>query len=287
MKQPYDCLWDPAKEPTAPLSWCWRRRVRVLLDFADHAATDSAFAIMAMSPQLTFQVLAADVEQIGAYLNKAPGRIADRIIETRRATGDSCLVVPLPHIHPGAEWWPLPNVGIGATITDQASADRIVPKLLQCPAAWRWLRCELRGAVDLRLYLLVTAELRRRGDQQTPNGWLGGIDWIELAGGEDPLHPDWARQLRNQCQAAGVPFWFTGWGDWARLGDLPISGAKFGPERLLYSEIDKTFSRVGDRRRADALPPMSDMMARAGAHASDRLLDGRKHDGLPEIGGAR
>src|SRR6202007_2869845 len=63
---------------------------------------------------------------------------------------------------------------------------------------------------------------------------LRELDWV-ICGGESgpdarPMHPDWARSLRDQCAAAGVPFFFKQWGEWARLEDHRGLGWKFGDE---------------------------------------------------------
>lgn len=86
---------------------------------------------------------------------------------------------------------------------------------------------------------------------------LPHLDWV-VAGGESgpkarPMHPDWARQLRDQCQAAGVPFLFKQWGEWMPHGVIPR-----GEETMM------DMWRVGKRR-------------------AGRLLDGREHNGFPEI----
>jgi len=51
-----------------------------------------------------------------------------------------------------------------------------------------------------------------------------GIHWV-ICGGESganarPMHPDWARNMRNECEAAGVPFFFKQWGEWLPLGQM-------------------------------------------------------------------
>jgi len=119
------------------------------------------------------------------------------------------------------EVWPWANVWLGATIVNQAEADRDIPKLLATPACVRFLSIEpLLGSIDLRL------EYRNdiaRWDGQGRNLPLRRIDWV-IAGGESgpharPMHPDWARSLRDQCAAAGVPFLFKQWGEWGMPTD--------------------------------------------------------------------
>jgi protein gp37 len=74
------------------------------------------------------------------------------------------------------------------------------------------------------------------------------------------MHPDWARSLRDQCAAAGVPFLFKQWGEW-----LPMLGQAEG---------------VPVTRKATTLDGW--VMGWAGKKAAGRMLDGRTHDGFPE-----
>jgi protein gp37 len=112
------------------------------------------------------------------------------------------------------------NVWLGATITSQEEADRDIPKLLAVPAAKRFLSMEpLLGPVDIGLLcenwstdILMdpetgACECCKRCDY---TGIGNDIDWVIVGGesgpGARPMHPDWARSLRDQCEAAGVPF---------------------------------------------------------------------------------
>lgn len=111
------------------------------------------------------------------------------------------------------------NVWLGATVVNQEEADRDIPKLLATPARVRFLSLEpMLGPITLY------------------DNWLYGIgwehkplDWI-IAGGESgpharPMHPDWVRSLREQCEAAGVPFFMKQMGGTrdkrGALEDLP------------------------------------------------------------------
>ncbi len=178
-----------------------------------------------------------------------------------------------------------PNVWIGATICNQPEADRDIPKLLAVPAAKRFLSMEpLLGPVDLRKITVrsgatPTALSISLGDYVQP---LTGnftdsprIDWV-IVGGESghharPMHPDWARSLRDQCQAAGVPFLFKQWGEWAptdlysasdRRRDILPDGSEYTPERIAEFETVVTVRRVGKQ-------------------AAGRMLDGRLWDAVP------
>ncbi len=118
-----------------------------------------------------------------------------------------------------------PNVWLGTTAENQTEANRRIPHLLAAPARVRFLSCEpLIGPVNLRDALIVGPE----GGWE----WWGAdrhmLHWV-IAGGESgpqarPMHPDWARTLRDQCAAAGVPFFFKQWGEWAPTGGVDFYG---------------------------------------------------------------
>lgn len=126
--------------------------------------------------------------------------------------------------HPAHESWgggvakpePPHNVWIGTTAEDQAMADKRIAELLRIPAKVRFLSCEpLLGPVEF-------SNVTKRSDaiQQLGKAALNGIHWL-ICGGESgpharPMHPDWARSLRDQCAAAGVPFLFKQWGEWCQ-----------------------------------------------------------------------
>ncbi len=97
--------------------------------------------------------------------------------------------------------WPLQNVWLGVSVEDQQRADERIPELLRTPAAVRFLSCEpLLGPVDVTPWLRVSPLSRHRH----------AIDWI-IAGCESgpnarPCDVSWLRSLRDQCAAAGVPY---------------------------------------------------------------------------------
>lgn len=105
--------------------------------------------------------------------------------------------------------WPA-NVWIGATVCNQAEADRDIPKLLEVPARVRFLSIEpMLGPINVGPYLSRT----NMPDLRMMPGFrdsLPGVDWV-ICGGESgpkarPMHISWARDLMRQCKAAGVPF---------------------------------------------------------------------------------
>ncbi len=114
---------------------------------------------------------------------------------------------------------PLPNLWIGVSVEDQKTANERIPILLQVPAAKRFVSVEpMLGSVSLSSYLLVGEHACSPSCDYTghPAPKLG---WV-ICGGETgpaarPLHPDWVRNIRNQCVAAEVPFFFKHWGEWS------------------------------------------------------------------------
>ena len=151
------------------------------------------------------------------------------------------------------------NVWIGATITSQPEADRDIPKLLQVPARVRFLSMEpLLGPVDLPFDRLREWNRLALLNQQ-PHA-TARLDWIIVGGesgpGARPMHPEWTRSLRDQCDEAGVPFFFKQWGEHA-------------PNWL----NDDAGNKIEG----------SEWIDRMGKKAAGRLLDGRTHDGFPGV----
>ena len=186
---------------------------------------------------------------------------------------------------------PLPNVWIGATIVNQAEADRDIPKLLAVPARVRFLSMEpLLGPVDLTGEWL-TAKLGAypfKGlASEHRTRLVDLLDWVIVGGesgpGARPMHPDWARSLRDQCRAAGVPFLFKQWGEWAQAAELPVHPeATRLPGNLCRVTRDGVtadhyvaISTDGGRKRYE--------LRHVGKKAAGRLLDGSTWDGFPAL----
>lgn len=111
---------------------------------------------------------------------------------------------------------PPANVWLGTTVEDQEQADARIPHLLAVPARVRFLSCE-----PLLERLNFNACVAWHPD--TNGMYLEGIHWV-IGGGESgpgarPMDLSWARELRDQCQHARVPFLFKQWGDFNALGE--------------------------------------------------------------------
>lgn len=191
-----------------------------------------------------------------------------------------------------------PNVWLGATVVNQAEADRDIPKLLAVPARVRFLSIEpMLGPIDLTRIKLHKGGIDLAAD--APPEWrsvrevavvmnalkgpkqlgMAPLSWV-ICGGESgpaarPMHPDWARSLRNQCAAAGVPFLFKQWGEFFPdpdddRGVRPIGITTAGE---LLTNNAAFNAHMGD----------AELMFRVGKKSAGRLLDGRTHDEFPEV----
>lgn len=124
------------------------------------------------------------------------------------------------------------NVWFGVSVEDQATANSRIPLLLQTPAAIRFISAEpLLGEINGSYgQWLSSVEAEKIEDSDSHKLKMkNSIDWV-ICGGESgknarPMHPDWARSLRNQCQAAGVPFFFKQWGAYLPVEKIPEPGA--------------------------------------------------------------
>lgn len=154
------------------------------------------------------------------------------------------------------------NVWIGATICNQAEADRDIPKLLEVPARVRFLSIEpMLGPINVGLYLSRT---NMHGLRMMPGfrDSLPGVDWV-ICGGESgpkarPSHPDWFRSLRDQCAAAGVAYLHKQNGEWVSVSEVAGPGAHY------------TFQDGATVRRT-------------GKKLAGRTIDGIIHDAYPEV----
>lgn len=234
-----------------PLRWKKPRRIFVnsMSDLFHESLSDEwidrVFSIMALAPRHTFQVLTKRAARMRDY--------CQRLYHTEDPAGCG---------------WPLPNVWLGVSIEDQRRADERIPPLLVTPAAVRFLSCEpLLGPIDLRLFAGLESPRASK------------LHWV-IAGGESGpkarlMHPGWARGLRDQCAAAGIPFFFKQWGEWA-----PWIGARL--EDIVQHRAASVHGLTGGVER-EVIPsdPRWELMCRFGKQTAGRLLDGREHNDFP------
>jgi len=277
----------------------------------------AVFGVMAAAPQHTFQVLTKRPERAveffkwiveqGAELQASVGEDPPA---TTSAEGSACLSF-LSDLHDLGDRamidaynrapWPLPNVWLGVSVEDQKRADERIPLLIQCPAAVRFLSVEpmlegLRGVLncptcggvgrslggEMRCPDCEGSGVMRPGRRTLLGRPMVAIDWV-ICGGESghgarPMHPAWARSLRDQCVAAGVPFFFKQWGAWGQRAQ--DDGHPF--DTLASHERDRLVAPDGTVHcsRASA-GPAAVPMTRVGKSVAGRLLDGRTWDEMP------
>jgi protein gp37 len=262
------------------------------------AVIDRIFAVMALCPQHTFQVLTKRPERMreyfaavskhpiprlsddiaahmgemigsqGMWANEASEQIADRMARA---------------LDPDTGGWPLPNVWLGTSVEDQQRADERIPHLLATPAALRFISAEP---------LLGPLEIGRHLHDSDCAGWVArglcicseprevSLDWVIVGGesgpGARPMHPDWVRSLRDQCADAQVPFFFKQWGEWHPCehgeGDeshvcRPMPG---------HAPFDSWKAPIFDPDREAGWN-----WRNIGKAAAGRLLDGAEHNGMP------
>jgi protein gp37 len=203
---------------------------------------------------------------VGGYCAVCDGK---GITGASAAAGDACYECG----GMSSPQWP-PNVWIGTSIENQATATERIPELLKIPAAIRFVSYEpALGPVDWQKWYPHPNHGKVRPMEQ--------IDWF-IAGGESgpqarPSHPDWFRSLRDQCQGAGVPFFFKQWGEWvpfANNRDVPPA-----PDRTPVCLV-KSDGRVIRPYCGEDAP--GHQMARIGKKAAGRLLDGREWSEFPK-----
>ena len=172
-----DHIWEAPLRRRKPTTYF----VNSMGDLFHPKVTDAqivrVFAIMALCPQHRFQML-----------TKQPARMRDWM---RAHASD-----------PEGGW---DNVWLGVSVEDQTRANERIPILLDTPAAVRFISAEpLLGPVDLLNAIGLGKRLKNE------------MDWV-IVGGESgpasrPMNPAWAQQIRDDCAAAGVPFFFKQWG---------------------------------------------------------------------------
>lgn len=269
------------REGTRPLVF-----INSLADLFDNEVDDAdrmdAFEAMSLCTELTFLALTKRIGNVERYLQN-----------------DS---LAFDMVTSGRVW-------LGITVVNQEEVDRDVPKLLQVPAAVRFLSIEpMLAPVSLR-WLEAWPERADGRTAENPSGQtnhldgLRCLDWV-ICGGESgpgarPMHPDWARRLRDQCAEAGTPFLFKQWGEFtchevdhdgtsAHLSCIDFAGG-----RCALSRSEEAKGRGEPwwhlpawpgrgTRGPDGIPPGVMEIRRVGKKAAGRLLDGIEHNGFPE-----
>lgn len=223
---------------------------------------DRMLAVCALTPQHQHMILTKRSFRMREYMRASIDRIEDFYEAVEAIEPGSMNRFPI---------WPLPNVWLGVSVEDQARADQRIPDLLATPAAVRFISAEpLLGPVDLREVCgghYFQNPLTGHRWHDAPEGVhaatdMNGakLDWVIVGGesgpGARPMHPDWARSLRDQCAAAGTAFHFKQWGEHLLATERHLHG--FPPGDFVdHLDAGSGFIKVGKKR-------------------AGRLLDGRE-----------
>ena len=305
-----------------PLRWSRPRKIFVCAHgdlFAEGVPDewiDKVFAVMALCPQHVFQVLTKRPERMRGYLTREAG---DGRQDVRNHLCWEVTGAVANQWHPG--WkderpdgphrarvisafsdWPLPNVWLGVSAEDQQRADQRIPQLLAAPAAKHFVSLEpLLGPIELGA-LPSASGIGRELDALSNAGVDPGaliphkLDWV-IVGGESgndarPMHPEWARSLRDQCADASVPFFFKQWGAWhpdfeagAAIDDNPeqsrFDTCVWNPEKSIWERTRGSWDDDESWIIAEDYRQPEQPMTRVGKKVAGRLLDGVEHNGMP------
>lgn len=266
---------------TEPLRWRKPRKVFVnsMSDLFHDAVPDEhiakVWAVMALAPQHTFQVLTKRHARMRALLNSEQFKdsVARAMILPLDRGGVNPDLATAPDLH-----WPRRNVWLGVSTENQQWADIRIPALLDTPAAVRFMSAEpLLGPISI----YSNSDLDREDAQ---------LDWVIVGGesghGARPMHPSWVRSLRYECSEEArspgdtIPFLFKQWGAWVPES-MNIHGVN-APAAFLSVE-GWTRPLVNGK---PAEPPMSRgqdiTVRRVGKGRAGRELDGRTWDQYPD-----
>jgi len=281
------------------------------------------FAVMALTPWHTYVVLTKRADRMFEVLtgrgfhgdmwaerdgmverNVVPPRLLERLDlkrHSQRVPHDMETTVDMLLEYQPEPEWPLPNVIVGVTAENQQTADERIPVLLQTPAAVRFVSCEpLLGPINLTSipaatwgeefggpdYRGITLSALD-GGRSTDTPWH--LNWVIVGGetgpGARPMHPNWVRSLRDQCQASGTAVWFKSWGAWRPLKG---SGARAPTPVGFWAQhadpyANNLYTAPDGQSFIEGVCSHGEHMARVGPKRADNILDGRTWEQLPEV----
>jgi protein gp37 len=259
-----------------PTKIFWGDMTDLFGEWVPDAFLDRIFAVCALTPHITHMFLTKRADRMRAYMvtdrddqtckQKIAGEVMwlSTVLMTRAGSHEAGI--KMDHF---ARCFPkggglFPNVWLGVSVENQEQADKRIPDLLNTPAAVKFISAEpLLRAVNIKCLLSCYRWIMRDAPAPfTPlaDDYEKAIDWVIVGGesgaGARPMHPDWARSLRDQCVAAGVPFFFKQWGE---------------------------FSPLISTGNPNDFDPSSGAMARIGKKRAGAMLDGREWRQFPEV----
>lgn len=219
---------------------------------------DKVVAVIALCPQHTFQVLTKRPDKMLEYFTE------ERMINWKDGTSNI--------INEGI--LPLNNLRLGVSICNQKELDEKMPIALQI-AGLDWISFEpLLG--DIKMPLPCKKSV-----------FWTGLKWVVVGGesgpGARPMHPDWPRNIRDQCVASGVPFFMKQWGEWIDHSLTDIRPTKKNARIVFLDGSTQPWSILYDGREYDATVRRGGRtVIRVGKKKAGRMLDGKYWEQLPE-----
>jgi len=282
------CAHSDLFHPAVPFAWI--DRVFGVMWACYAMSRGHIHQVLTKRPDRALEYLSTDrrhiwAELAAAHAGRSPGAayVYDRVFEA----------ASLPH----------PQIWLMTTVENQRVAPERLAALRACPAAVRGVSCEpLLSHLDLLPHLLPRGHAFHGADDkdldvcsQCGRGAAehdGGIHWV-IVGGESardarPMHPEWARSLREQCRAAGVAYFFKQWGSW-QIASLANGDADPSMDRknVAWVHNDGVVTRPSWKRvgvnvgRPDPTDTQPYAMRRVPKKKAGRVLDGQLHDEFP------
>lgn len=275
-----------------PLMWRKPRRVFVnSMSDLFHPAVPFDFVTK------VFDVMAATSWHTYQVLTKRPGRMAffAEHVWPKRGGRWEPVEGGIKAVWPGTAW--PANVWAGTSVESAKYLPRL-DVLARVPAAVRFVSCEpLLGPLDKLSYWLpgwcspgCSTHENPMGTERYDMDWrpVNPVNWV-ICGGESgpgarPMHPDWVRSIRDQCAAAGVPFFFKQWGgyiprlDWLQGPGIPVPA--WGTLDIDGNWWPETTPWNGRQGASSATREY--VMVKVGKKAAGALLDGQTWRQFPE-----
>lgn len=265
------------------------------IPYTDHPMLDAIFAVMERSLNHIFILLTKRPENMSRYFSAVQKHKLKYADKFKDCPTEEMRNSPAAQDAKKSAVNPIPNhIWIGVTAENQKQADKRIPILLDIPAAVRFVSIEpMLGKVELGHHLKGACMEHCESIMQTscPGGKCitrdEGIDWV-ICGGESgpgakPMHPDWARSIRDQCQKAGVPFFFKQWGEW-----IPITQSVKGTScRKMISmfpdgEINgKLRNLYKELQEGEGVQVGGEFHLLVGKKKAGRILDGKEWTEFP------